>query len=270
MISFSEAEVRSFVPPPGTASKRTLYESIVATICSDEGRSIMSEHGIETALDFCHFMANIAHECSRFTITFESGAYSASRIQQIFGVGKHSAKVTASEAKYIASLPTTALGDGKRAEVLFDRVYGIGNPTKAKEFGHTKPGDGYRYRGQGLIQTTGKSAYVALSKRLGLDLVSHPELLQDPLNGLKAACWEWQHTNCSRWARQDNARMVRRTINGGYNGMADVEMLLGRAKSIWGKRTPEKVKPTKSQEVIANSSAPFLRPGNTGDRSRDV
>lgn len=266
MISFTEQELRRFAPPPKSASKLEVYERCIAAICSDEGRVTMQQYGIETALDFCHFMANIAHECGAFTITFESGYYSASRIQQIFGKGRHSASISASEARYIASLPVTPLGDGKRAEVLFDRVYGIGNNRKAREFGHTKPLDGYRYRGQGLIQTTGKSAYVALAQHLGVDLVERPELLQDPVNGLKAACWEWKDSNCSRWARQDNARMVRRTINGGYNGMDEVEAYLRKAKALWGKRTPETVTVAVPETSTRQAPGhPRLRPGDEGD-----
>jgi hypothetical protein len=54
---------------------------------------------------------------------------SAARISEIFGVGRHSAKVTAAEAKRIAALPVA-----QRGPVLFNRVYGVGNPTKMRVF----------------------------------------------------------------------------------------------------------------------------------------
>lgn len=65
---------------------------------------------------------------------------------EIFGVGRHFAAVTASEAARLAGHP----------EAIAERVYGLGNPRKARELGNTEPGDGFRYRGDGVLQTTGR------------------------------------------------------------------------------------------------------------------
>jgi len=72
--------------------------------------------------------------------------YSAERLMQIFGVGRHSAAVTPAEAERLAH--------DERA--IAERVYGLGNPRKALELGNKEQGDGFRYRGCGLMQTTGR------------------------------------------------------------------------------------------------------------------
>ena len=69
--------------------------------------------------------------------------------------------------------------------VLFNRVYGIGNPTKMREFDNTGPNDGWLYRGGGMMQCTGKSNYAKMAKKTGLPLVEHPELLHQPDSAFK-------------------------------------------------------------------------------------
>ena len=63
--------------------------------------------------------------------------------------------MTQAEAKRIAALPVA-----QRGPVLFNRVYGVGNPTKMREFNNTGANDGWLYRGGGMMQATGKSNYV--------------------------------------------------------------------------------------------------------------
>jgi putative chitinase len=67
--------------------------------------------------------------------------YSAPRLLEIFGVNRHSAAVTAFEAEKLARKP----------EAIAERVYGLGNPRKARELGNTQPGDGFRFRGNGIL-----------------------------------------------------------------------------------------------------------------------
>src|SRR5215831_8439269 len=107
----------------------------------ERGDALLKQHAITRPLRLAHFLAQVLHETDGLTIQWESGAYSVPRLLEIFGVGHHSAAVTPSEASTICSQPMP-----KREELVFERVYGIGNPKKAKELGNVNPGDGYRFR----------------------------------------------------------------------------------------------------------------------------
>lgn len=91
-----------------------------------------------------------------------------------------------------------------------------------KDLGNLQPGDGARFKGRGLLQTTGRANYAALATATGLDCVNHPELLEDPANAVEAACRFWV-SRPGLNAAADAADVKRTTllINGGYNGLTD-------------------------------------------------
>jgi predicted chitinase len=181
---------------------------------------------ITTKLRAAHFLAEIMTETGGLKILEESGAYRAARISEIFGVGRHSAKVTPAEARQIAAMPVAL-----RGPVLFNRVYGRGNPTKMREFNNTGPNDGWLYRGGGMMQATGKSNYAAMEKKTGLPLVAHPEMLHQPDSAFMAAYLEWaQDGRCNVAADRDDVVAVRKIINGGSNGLTECRAYLAKAK----------------------------------------
>ncbi|MCK1460888.1 glycoside hydrolase family 19 protein [Bradyrhizobium sp. 2] len=222
---------------------------------------------LTTRLRAAHFLAQIMTETGGLQILEESGAYRAARILEIFGVGHHSAAVTEAEARRIAALPVV-----QRGPVLFNRVYGVGNPRKMREFNNTGPNDGWLYRGGGMMQTTGKSNYAAREKKTGLPLVAHPELLHQPDPAFTAAYLEWaQDGRCNAAADRDDVVAVRKIINGGSNGLAECRVYLTRAKkaladysvepadvapAIIGDAGPEIVAPVGELEDPAPASSP--------------
>lgn len=183
---------------------------------------------LTTKLRACHFLAQIMTETGGLEILSESGAYRESQILKIFGVNHHSAKITAAEAHRIAALPVA-----QRGPVLFNRVYGVGNLTKMREFNNTGPNDGWLYRGGGMMQCTGKSNYAVMAKKTGLPLVEHPEMLAQPDSAFMAAYLEWaQDGRCNAAADRDDVTAVRHVINGGTNGLAACKAFLAKAKSV--------------------------------------
>lgn len=87
------------------------------------------------------------------------------------------------------------------------------------DLGNTKPGDGVRFKGRGLLQTTGRTNYAAAAAALGLDCVNHPELLETPLNAARAAGLFWKTHNLNALADAGDQVKVTRRINGGVNGL---------------------------------------------------
>jgi len=101
-----------------------------------------------------------------------------------------------------------------------------------KDLGNTSPGDGVKYCGRGLLNTTGKSNYIALNKMTGIDCVNHPELLEQPGNAVQSAVMYWASHNANRAADADDLSLVTRIINGGQNGLKDRQTFLDRLKGV--------------------------------------
>ena len=101
-----------------------------------------------------------------------------------------------------------------------------------KNLGNTQVGDGFKYRGRGLIQTTGRYNYEATAKALGIDCVNNPDLLAEPENAARSAAWWWQSHNLNKYADADDCRGCTKVINGGYNGLEQRLALYGAAKSV--------------------------------------
>jgi putative chitinase len=91
----------------------------------------------------------------------------------------------------------------------------------AANLGNTpeKDGDGQRYKGRGLIQITGRTNYKLCGAALGLDLIRHPELLEEPVNACRSAAWFWKSNGLNELADRAEFRKITRRINGGYNGI---------------------------------------------------
>lgn len=182
-----------------------------------EGAPLFEQHGIKTPLRMAHFLAQAMQETGSFTVLRENMSYSAPRMLEIFG-RKHSAKVTAAEAPALARNP----------EALSERVYGLGNPKKARELGNTNPGDGFRYRGNGVLQTTGREAHRRMGSACGLDFEGDPELLTVPEHALKPALQEWTEGHLNVAADRNDIRAITLRINGGLNGFPERQAFFNR------------------------------------------
>ncbi|MBD2033768.1 glycoside hydrolase family 19 protein [Leptolyngbya sp. FACHB-321] len=112
-------------------------------------------------------------------------------------------------------------------------------PTEAQEWyegrrdlGNNHPGDGFRFRGRGIIQLTGRANYQKFFDELGVDVVSKPELVENFPHAVLAAGWFWKGKSINDPADQDNVREVTRRVNGGFNGLAERIAILERAKLV--------------------------------------
>lgn len=206
----------------------------VMALTEPDNIEVMRQYGIitnddrKTRLRLAHFLAQIFHETQLLTRRRENMKYSANRIRQIFGVGRHSAGITDKEAIALA---------GKEYD-LAERVYGIGNPKKAKELGNTNAGDGWKYRAIGLMGTTGKYnvSRVAerIAKRLGKDsgfarrMVENPESMLLPQYVLYPALLAWDDGGMNNLADVNDIGAITKKINGGYNGLQDRKNLFAK------------------------------------------
>lgn len=105
---------------------------------------------------------------------------------------------------------------------------------KAKDLGNTQPGDGQLFCGRGLIQITGRYNYTLAAMGLDLDLINHPELLEQPANAAMSAAWFWWNNKLSAIANAGDFVTLTRRINGGTEGLADRQALYDSAKKALG------------------------------------
>lgn len=167
-------------------------------------------YGIDSPRRQAHFVAQCAHESAGFRLLVENLRYSASAL---LATWPH------------RFTPTEAVGFAFDELRIAERAYGGRNGN-----GPEGSGDGYRFRGRGLIQITGRANYMACGRALTLDLESAPELLEAPPYAAASAGWFWQTHGCNQLADDDDFEGITRSINGGTHGIAERANWLARAK----------------------------------------
>lgn len=159
--------------------------------------------GITTPARVAAFLAQVGHESGDFKYWTEGLNYSsAARIR----------------ATWPSRFPTEASASAfvGKPEALANFVYAnrMGNGSVAS-------GDGWRYRGRGPIQLTGKDNYKAFSAAVGKDFVANPDLVAAPEWGFRAAAWFWQKNDLNRFADANDFIGLTKAINGGTVGLED-------------------------------------------------
>lgn len=184
-----------------------------------EGWDTIIGAGIDTPLRLAHFFAQILTETGGFQIYIENGNYNAKNLADMWDAGNWHRYFPGGRAACIAMAEQCRKDHG---EALFNLVYSnrMGN-------GPPESGDGWRYRGRGLIQTTGRDSYRRFNHEFD------PDALTDPDEGLVAAVGEFARAGCIPLADADNVEAVRRRINGGLNGIAECRRYLTQAKAFF-------------------------------------
>lgn len=165
----------------------------------------LDEAAINTPARVSAFLAQLGHESADFKFMAENLNYSAEALLATF-------------PKYFNA--TTAAQYARQPERIANRVYAsrMGN-------GPESSGDGWKYRGRGPIQLTGKDNYAAFTtavgKKYGVDFVRNPELVAQPRWGFKAAAWYWTTRNLNALADLGKFDDITYRINGGYKGKDD-------------------------------------------------
>ena len=101
-----------------------------------------------------------------------------------------------------------------------------------KDLGNVQTGDGFKFRGRGLIQTTGRANYTATGKALDLDLISNPGQLALPANAAMSAAYFWESNGLNEIADTGSVERVTRRVNGGVNGLAERAALYAAALQV--------------------------------------
>jgi putative chitinase len=168
----------------------------------------MARFDITTPNEMASFIAQLAHESAHLSRLEENLNYSADGLAATWPA-RYRDKAT-SKPNQLALL-------------LHRRPVAIANNCYANRMGNgdVATGDGWRYRGRGPIQITGKSNYERCGKAIGVPLLSNPDLLLEPRAGALSAGWFWHVNGLDK--HDDDASVLAETkiINGGTNGLAE-------------------------------------------------
>ncbi|MBX9858168.1 MAG: glycoside hydrolase family 19 protein [Sphingomonas sp.] len=184
--------------------------------------------GVDRPLRLAHFLAQANVETGGFRVLVESLNYVPEALIATFN--KSSIRIKPADAQRLGRKPGEGALSLARQEEIANLVYG--GAFGKSQLGNDQPGDGWRFRGRGIKQTTGRFNYGQFKKVTGLDVVADPDLLGDPDTGVNAGCVFWAAKQCNLIADRDDIDAMTLTINGGTNGLADRKAALGRAKAI--------------------------------------
>lgn len=168
-------------------------------------KTLLDSYEINTPLRVAHFMAQIEHE-SGLKPKSENLNYSKKRLLDVFP--KYFTKDTAILYAYQPN---------RIANIVYANRMGNGD---------TSSGEGWKYRGRGFIQITGKENYFRLHVDADLDCVKNPDLLLEEANAMLSACWFWKLKRLNKLADEDLVIAITRRVNGGYNGIEHRKQLL--------------------------------------------
>ncbi|HBX1083198.1 TPA: glycoside hydrolase family 19 protein [Salmonella enterica] len=174
----------------------------------------MSEFGITAPLDQAMFIAQVGHESAGFTSLVESFNYSVDGLKKTFGK-----RLTPYQCEMLGRV------DGKQVA----HQPQIANLVYGGRMGNKDAGDGWKYRGRGLIQITGLHNYRICGAALKLDLVTSPELLEQELQAARSAAWFYTSKGCMIYGADINR--VTRIINGDLNGIEDRKVRYNKARA---------------------------------------
>jgi putative chitinase len=192
-FNFTETQLQQLLPKVKNISE--WYAAIVETL---------PQYDINDIGRVAAFIAQCAHESGGFTLVQENLNYSADGLQKIFGKYFDDAEIAAQYAR--------------QPEKIANRVYAnrMGNGDEAS-------GDGWKFRGRGLIQLTGQSNYKKCSEAFFNDhtLLENPDLLLQPYYALNSACWFWNENSLNTFADNQDLKLMTKKINGGFIGLED-------------------------------------------------
>jgi putative chitinase len=183
-------------------------------------RVACAEFEINTEARIAAFLGQCAHETAGFTVLQENLNYSADGMAAIWpsrfavmGPDKKPVKVNGKNQPN-----KFALALHRQPEAIANVVYSnrMGN-------GPIESGEGWKHRGMGLKQLTGKDNQTRCGEALGVDFASNPQLLLEPLNAARSAAWFFKTNNLAKFADAWDIKGMTKKVNGGLIGIADRE-----------------------------------------------
>lgn len=180
---------------------------------------LFPKYEIDSTARIAGFIAQCSHESQNFKTLEENLNYSAEGLNKIF-------------PKYFVRAGRDAQAYHRQPEKIANIVYAnrMGN-------GDTASGDGWKYRGRGVIQLTGKDNYSRFAKHIGKSLDDTIAYLKTKQGALESACWFWKTNGLNEIADSGDIVAMTKRINGGTIGLEDRKAHYAKALAILGGKT---------------------------------
>lgn len=211
---------------------------------------MFKKYDITTPLRIAGFMSQCAHESLDFTILEENLNYREETLKKIF-------------PRYFGPGKRNAADYAKNPEKIANYVYMDEFRSKSGALGNTQPGDGWRFRGRGIKQLTGRNNYTAFAKTVGMTAEQAAAYLETKTGAFESACWFWKKNNLASFADKDDILGMTKRINGGTIGIKDRTARYEKAKIILSSKRSEQV--LSKKEPISKTPQRTLTLGMKGD-----
>ena len=180
---------------------------------------LLPKYGITTERRVAHFLSQCAHESGGFKKLEENLNYSEKSLNAVFG-------------RYFGPGKRDAAEYARNPEKIANYVYN--DEYRKYKMGNTEEGDGWRFRGRGLKQLTGRENYTNFGKSVGMTAEEAAEYVATPKGAVESACWFWDTNNLNSIADTDDVVKMTKKINGGNIGLEDRQKRYKHALEVLG------------------------------------
>lgn len=217
-----------------------LHGNSDAAAWADAALEILGKYEITTANRIAGFFAQCGHESMNFTVLSENLNYRAETLEKLF-------------SKYFSKAGRNAADYAKQPEKIANVIYAnrMGN-------GDTASGEGFAFRGRGIVQLTGKDNYSAFALSIKMTLPDVIDYVQTKKGALESACWYWNSRKINIACDENDIVKMTKLVNGGSIGLEDRRKHYEKALAILGGAVPT---------PITNAAAipGVLKKGSTGE-----
>jgi len=215
-----------------------LHGNADAAAWADAAMEILPKYEINTPNRIAGFFAQCGHESMNFTALSENLNYRAETLEKLF-------------SKYFSKAGRNAADYAKQPEKIANVIYG-------GRMRNTEEGDGWRFRGRGVIQLTGRDNYTSFGLSVDMTPEQVIDYVQTKKGALESACWYWNSRKINIACDEGDIVKMTKLVNGGTIGLEDRRKHYEAALAVLGGAVPA---------PIANAAAipGVLKKGSTGE-----
>jgi len=211
---------------------------------------LLPKYGITSERRVAHFLSQCAHESGGFKKLEENLNYSAKALRAVFG-------------RYFGEPPKRDADEYHRQpEMIANYVYM--DEFRKYKMGNVEEGDGWRFRGRGLKQLTGRHNYTKFGESIGMSAEEASEYVATSAGAIESACWFWDTNNLNSIADTDDVVKMTKKINGGNIGLEDRQKRYKHAMEVLGMDADDLGTDDDSVEDIIDDIG-VLRKGSRGE-----